>query len=143
MVDKKIFPEIRKISGNGMFTKKCQEYFENKYDFKKTLLTSSCTDALEMCAILADLKIGDEVIMPSFTFVSTAIAFIRQGAKVVFADSYYNNPNINVCCDRCQKKNLYCSIGLIDKDLCLKCTDEVIILYKLIQVDTQKLKRND
>lgn len=85
-----------KISGNGIFSRKCQDFFEKQYGFKKTLLTSSCTDALEMCAILADIKEGDEVIMPSFTFVSTAIAFIRQGAKVVFVDSYTNNPNINV-----------------------------------------------
>jgi dTDP-4-amino-4,6-dideoxygalactose transaminase len=84
-----------KISGNGIFTKKCQDFFEKKYGFKKTLLASSCTDALEMCAILADIKAGDEVIMPSFTFVSTAIAFIRQGAKVIFADSYSDNPNMD------------------------------------------------
>jgi dTDP-4-amino-4,6-dideoxygalactose transaminase len=84
-----------KISGNGKYTKKCQEFFEQKYNFRKTLLTTSCTDALEMAAILADIGPGDEVIIPSFTFVSTALAFIRQGAKVVFADSYINNPNIN------------------------------------------------
>ena len=84
-----------KISGNGMFTKKCQEFFEKKYGFKKVLLTSSCTDALEMAAILADIKEGDEVIIPSYTFVSTALAFVRQGAKIVFADSYSNNPNID------------------------------------------------
>lgn len=85
-----------KISGNGMFTKKCQEYFENKYGFKKSLLTTSCTDALEMCAILADICPGDEVIIPSYTFVSTALAFVRQGAKIVFADSCPNNPNMDV-----------------------------------------------
>lgn len=84
-----------KISGNGMFTKKCQEFLEKKYGFKKVLLTSSCTDALEMAAILADIKEGDEVIIPSYTFVSTALAFVRQGAKIVFADSYSNNPNID------------------------------------------------
>ncbi len=84
-----------KISGNGKYTQKCQEFFEKKYGFKKVLLTTSCTDALEMCAILANLKEGDEVIIPSFTFVSTAIAFIRQGAKIVFADSYSDNPNID------------------------------------------------
>jgi len=83
-----------KISGNGMFTKKCQDFFEKKYGFKKCLLTTSCTDALEMCAILADIQPEDEVIVPSFTFVSTALAFVRQGAKIVFADSYSNNPNI-------------------------------------------------
>jgi len=84
-----------KISGNGIYTQKCQDFFEKKYGFKKALLTTSCTDALEMAAILANLKEGDEVIVPSFTFVSTAIAFIRQGAKIVFADSYSDNPNID------------------------------------------------
>ena len=84
-----------KISGNGLFTKKCQEFFEKEFGFKKTLLTTSCTDALEMAAILADIKEGDEVIVPSFTFVSTALAFVRQGADIVFADSYPNNPNID------------------------------------------------
>lgn len=84
-----------KISGNGLFTKKCQEFFEKEFGFKKTLLTTSCTDGLEMAAILADIKEGDEVIVPSFTFVSTALAFVRQGADIVFADSYPNNPNID------------------------------------------------
>lgn len=84
-----------KISGNGEFTKKCQQFFEEKYNFKKCLLTTSCTDALEMCAILADIQPGDEVIIPSYTFVSTALAFVRQGAKIVFADSQTNHPNID------------------------------------------------
>jgi dTDP-4-amino-4,6-dideoxygalactose transaminase len=84
-----------KISGNGMFTQKCQTFFEQKYGFRKCLLTTSCTDALEMCAILADIQPGDEVIVPSYTFVSTALAFVRQGAKIVFADSYANHPNID------------------------------------------------
>ena len=84
-----------KISGNGIFTKKCQKWFEDQYGFKKVLLTTSCTDALEMAAILANIQQGDEVIIPSYTFVSTAIAFVRQGAKIVFADSYENNPNID------------------------------------------------
>lgn len=85
-----------KISGNGIFTQKCQAYFEKEYGFQKALLTTSCTDALEMCAILADIKPGDEVIIPSYTFVSTAIAFVRQGATIVFADSSPDNPNIDV-----------------------------------------------
>lgn len=84
-----------KLSGNGIFTKQCQEYFQNKYGFKKCLLTTSCTDALEMCAILTDVGPGDEVIVPSYTFVSSALAFVRQGAKVVFADSMSSNPNID------------------------------------------------
>lgn len=84
-----------KISGNGKYTQKCQEFFETAYGFKKALLTTSCTDALEMCAMLANIEIGDEVIVPSFTFVSTAIAFVRQGAKIVFADSYSDNPNMD------------------------------------------------
>ena len=84
-----------KISGNGMFTQRCHAFFEKEYGFKKALLTTSCTDALEMCAILANIQDGDEVIVPSYTFVSTAIAFVRQGAKVIFADSYQDNPNID------------------------------------------------
>jgi dTDP-4-amino-4,6-dideoxygalactose transaminase len=84
-----------KISGNGIFTKKCHEFFEKRYSFKKALLTTSCTDALEMTAMLADIKPGDEVIVPSYTFVSSALAFVRQGAKIVFADSNSQNPNID------------------------------------------------
>lgn len=84
-----------KLSGNGVFTKKCQEFFEKRYGFKKCLMTTSCTDALEMAAILCDVNPGDEVIVPSYTFVSSALAFVRQGAKIVFADSYENNPNID------------------------------------------------
>jgi len=84
-----------KLSGNGRFTKACQAWFEQRYGFRKTLLTTSGTDALEMCAMLCDLKPGDEVIIPSYTFVSTALAFLREGAKVVFADSMKRNPNID------------------------------------------------
>lgn len=84
-----------KLSGNGEFTKKCQQFFETRYGFKKCLLTTSGTDALEMCAMLCDLKPGDEVIVPSYTFVSTALAFLREGAKVVFADSMKRNPNLD------------------------------------------------
>lgn len=84
-----------KLSGNGVFTKKCQQFFEEKYGFKKAIMTTSGTDALEMAAILCDVQQGDEVIVPSYTFVSTALAFIRQGAKIVFADSCENNPNID------------------------------------------------
>ncbi|UOE41374.1 dTDP-4-amino-4,6-dideoxygalactose transaminase [Chryseobacterium suipulveris] len=84
-----------KISGNGVFTQKCQQFFEEQYGFKKALLTTSCTDALEMAAILAGIEKDDEVIIPSYTFVSTALAFVRQGAKIVFADSYSDNPNID------------------------------------------------
>lgn len=85
-----------KISGNGDFTKLCQAFFERRYNIKKALLTSSCTDALEMCALLCNIGYGDEIIIPSFTFVSSALAFVREGAKVIFADSYLNNPNIDV-----------------------------------------------
>jgi dTDP-4-amino-4,6-dideoxygalactose transaminase len=84
-----------KLSGNGVFTKRCQQWFEQRYGFRKCLLTTSGTDALEMCAMLCDLKPGDEVIIPSYTFVSTALAFLREGAKVVFADSMQRNPNID------------------------------------------------
>jgi dTDP-4-amino-4,6-dideoxygalactose transaminase len=84
-----------KLSGNGMFTKKCQQFFEEKYGFKKAIMTTSGTDALEMAAILCDVKPGDEVIVPSYTFVSSALAFVRQGARIIFADSCENNPNID------------------------------------------------
>ena len=83
------------LSGNGEYTKKCQAFFEERYGFKKCLLTTSGTDALEMCAMLCDLQPGDEVIIPSYTFVSTALAFLREGAKVVFADSMKRNPNLD------------------------------------------------
>ncbi|MEE1068888.1 MAG: dTDP-4-amino-4,6-dideoxygalactose transaminase, partial [Paludibacteraceae bacterium] len=84
-----------KLSGNGKFTKRCQHWFESRYGFKKTLLTTSGTDALEMCAMLCGLQPGDEVIVPSYTFVSTALAFLREGARVVFADSMQCNPNLD------------------------------------------------
>lgn len=84
-----------KISGNGIFTKKCQHFFESNYGIKKALLTTSCTDALEMAAILINIKEGDEVIMPSYTFVSTANAFVLRGAKIVFVDSRKDHPNLD------------------------------------------------
>lgn len=84
------------MSGNGDFTKKCHSFFEQRYGFKKCLLTTSGTDALEMCAMLCNLREGDEVIIPSYTFVSTALAFLREKAKVVFADSGNETPNITV-----------------------------------------------
>jgi dTDP-4-amino-4,6-dideoxygalactose transaminase len=85
-----------KISGNGKYTKLCHNYFKQNFQLKNCLLTTSCTDALEMAAILIDIKPGDEVIMPSYTFVSTANAFELRGAKIVFADSNNDNPNIDV-----------------------------------------------
>ena len=84
-----------KLSGNGEFTKRCQAFFETRFGIKKALLTTSCTDALEMAAILCDIQPGDEVIVPSYTFVSSALAFVRNGAKIVFADSMDRNPNID------------------------------------------------
>jgi dTDP-4-amino-4,6-dideoxygalactose transaminase len=84
-----------KISGDGIFTKKCHQFFEQKYGFKKCLLTTSCTDALEMAALLIGIQEGDEVIIPSYTFVSTSNAFVLRGAKIVFADSNKDNPNLD------------------------------------------------
>ncbi len=83
-----------KISGNGYYTQKCHQFFQGKYGFKKCLLTTSCTDALEMAAILCDIRPGDEVIVPSYTFVSTANAFVLRGARIVFADSRPDHPGI-------------------------------------------------
>ena len=84
-----------KISGDGEFTKKCHKWFEEKLECKKVLLTTSCTHALEMAAILFDIKEGDEVIMPSYTFVSTANAFVLRGAKIVFVDIRPDTMNID------------------------------------------------
>jgi len=87
--------KLGKISGNGEITRKCHAYFERRYGYRKVLLTTSCTDALEMAAILAGIRPGDEVIIPSYTFVSTANAFVLRGAKIVFADSAVDNPNMD------------------------------------------------
>ncbi len=83
------------IAGNGRYTKKCHAFFESRFGFKKVLMTTSCSDALEMAAILCSIEPGDEVIMPSFTFMSTANAFLLRGAKVVFADTLQDVPNID------------------------------------------------
>lgn len=90
------------ISGDGAFTLKCQEFFSDKFDLENSLLTTSCTDALEICALSLNIASGDEIIMPSYTFVSTANAFALRGAVPVFIDSEADTPNINV--DRIEKK---------------------------------------
>lgn len=84
-----------KISGDGEFTKRCTQWFEKKLQCKKALLTTSCTHALEIAAILLDIQEGDEVIMPSYTFVSTANAFVLRGAKIVFVDIRPDTMNID------------------------------------------------
>jgi dTDP-4-amino-4,6-dideoxygalactose transaminase len=84
-----------KISGDGVFTKKCHQFFEEKYGFKKVLLTTSCTDALELAALLLKIEPGDEVIIPSYTFVSTANAFALRGAKIRFVDSRKDHPGMD------------------------------------------------
>ena len=84
-----------KISGNGKYTLKCQQYLEERFGFGKVLLTTSCTDALEMAALLLDIQPGDEVIMPSYTFVSTANAFVLRGARIIFADSREDHPGVD------------------------------------------------
>ncbi|MFT5858107.1 MAG: dTDP-4-amino-4,6-dideoxygalactose transaminase [Flavobacteriaceae bacterium] len=92
-----IFEAVRngKISGNGKFTQLCHKIYEERFGFNKVLLTTSCTDALEMSALLCNINEGDEVIVPSYTFVSSALAFVRERAKVVFADSLPDHPNID------------------------------------------------
>lgn len=85
-----------KLSGNGAFTQRCQQFFEERYGIAKALLTTSGTAALELAALLLNLEPGDEVIVPSYTFTSTANAFVLRGAKVVFADSQAHHPNLNV-----------------------------------------------
>lgn len=85
-----------RISGDGLFTKRCNQFLEEKFNFKKVFLTTSCTHSLEIAALLAGIEPGDEVILPSYTFVSTANAFMLRGAKIVFADSNPDNPNLDV-----------------------------------------------
>ena len=87
--------ENKKICGDGAFTKMCHKWMEETTGTAKALLTTSCTHALEMAAILCDIKEGDEVIMPSYTFVSTADAFVARGAKVVFVDIRPDTMNID------------------------------------------------
>lgn len=85
----------QKICGDGEFTKRCNAWFEEKTKSNKALLTTSCTHALEMAAILSDIKTGDEIIMPAFTFVSTANAFVMRGAKIIFVDIRPDTMNID------------------------------------------------
>src|SRR5690606_34908490 len=84
-----------RLSGDGLFGKKCQAWFEETLSAHKTLLTPSCTAALELAALLIDIRPGDEVIMPSYTFVSTANAFVLRGAKIVFVDIRPDTMNID------------------------------------------------
>lgn len=84
-----------KLSGNGQYTQMCHDFFQQRFGFRKVLLTTSCTDALEMAAILCNIQPGEEVIMPSYTFVSTANAFLLRGARIRFADTYPHYPNID------------------------------------------------
>ncbi|MFN5890128.1 MAG: dTDP-4-amino-4,6-dideoxygalactose transaminase [Bacteroidota bacterium] len=83
-------------SGNGIFYSRCQQFVQTAFQFENTIFTNSCTDALELAALLLDIKPGDEVILPSYTFVSTANAFLLRGAKLIFCDSQVNNPNIDI-----------------------------------------------
>lgn len=92
---KQAIEKNKKLCGDGSFTKKCNKWFEDNFGCKKALLTTSCTHALEMVALLIDIKPGDEVIMPSYTFVSTANAFVLRGAKIVFVDIRPDTMNIN------------------------------------------------
>ncbi len=85
----------KKICGDGMFTKKCSQWFKSEFNINHAYLTTSCTHALEMSAILCNIKPGDEVIMPSYTFVSTADAFVMRGAKIIFIDINPDTMNIN------------------------------------------------
>ena len=87
--------ENHKICGDGMFTKKCSRWMEETFSAKHVLLTTSCTHALEMAAVLCDIRPGDEVILPSYTFVSTADAFVQRGANLVFVDIRPDTMNID------------------------------------------------
>ena len=88
--------ESGKVSGDGINTRKCEAFFASNYGYERTLFTPSCTAALEMAALLLDIETGDQVIVPSFTFVSSASAFALRGAEIVFADSEAEGPNVSV-----------------------------------------------
>ena len=90
-----VVKQNRKLCGDGLFTKKCSQWFEKNFSTKKALLTTSCTHALEMAAILCGINSGDEIIVPSYTFVSTANAFVLRGAKIVFVDIRPDTMNID------------------------------------------------
>jgi dTDP-4-amino-4,6-dideoxygalactose transaminase len=113
------------VSGNGYYTKKCHQFFEDNYKFRKCLLTTSCTDALEMCALLLNIEKGDEVIMPSFTFVSTALAFTRQGAAIRFVDSRTDFPGMDE--------------ELIERNITPKTKAIVVVHYAGIACDMDKV----
>lgn len=91
----KVIKENKRLNGDGEYTKKCSEWLERNFYAKKVLLTTSCTHALEMCALLCEIKEGDEIIMPSYTFVSTAEAFVLRGAKIKFVDIRKDTMNMD------------------------------------------------
>jgi dTDP-4-amino-4,6-dideoxygalactose transaminase len=84
------------LAGNGIYTKRCHDFLEQRYRLNKCLLTTSCTTALEMAALLLNLKNGDEVIVPAYAYVSTANAFALHGAKLVYVDSQETSPNLDI-----------------------------------------------
>ena len=85
-----------KISSSGKFSQMCESFFEDYFNGSRCLMTHTCTDALEMVALLLDIQKGDEIILPSYTFVSTANPFVMQGANLRFADSRFDHPNVDV-----------------------------------------------
>ena len=117
----------KKFSGDGPNSKACYKFFNDKYGYDKTLLTPSCTASLEMAALLLDLGPGDEVIVPSFTFVTSANAFALRGVKIVFADSEYSSPNVSV------------------DDILRKITNKtkaiVVVHYAGVPVDVHRIKK--
>jgi len=115
----------RHISGDGEFTKKCNKWFEVNLKCKKVLLTTSCTHALEMSVILIDIQPGDEVIMPSYTFVSTANAFILRGAKIVFIDVRPDTMNIDE--------------NLIEKAVTKKTKAIIVVHYAGVSCEMEKI----
>lgn len=118
---------LGKISGDGIFTKKCQNFFKKRFKFANSFLTTSCTDAIEMAAILINCQANDEIIMPSYTFVSTANPFVLRGAKIKFVDSCFNHPNIDA--------------DLIEKSITKKTKAIVVVHYAGIACEMNKIKK--
>tara|TARA_R110002012_G_scaffold106998_3_gene248614 strand:+ start:7723 stop:8853 length:1131 start_codon:yes stop_codon:yes gene_type:complete len=115
-----------RIAGDGQFTAKCHEWFTSYFSGHKALMTPSCTQALEMCALLIDIQPGDEVILPSYTFVSTANAFVLRGAKVVFVDIRPDTLNIDE--------------ELIESAITVKTKAIVIVHYAGVSCEMDKIK---
>jgi dTDP-4-amino-4,6-dideoxygalactose transaminase len=116
------------FENNDSYIKKCEQCMKEKYNFENTIFTTSCTHSLEMMAMILNIGNGDEVIVPSYTFVSTANAFVKFGATIKCLDSYETNPNMN--------------IEMLENSITEKTKAVVIVHYAGWSVDMFKITKN-